>query len=251
MPPEAVEGREVDHRGDMYSLGVALFEMTFGRLPYDSSSTSVQERLRMHREAAVQFPEAWPPGLPASWRDVLAKLLAKDPNRRYADFEGLIRDLKKHQPVDLPNANPLLRGLAWLFDGFLVSSPLVIVELVLSSVLPLLSTMIEVAIALGICFLQARWATTPGKRLFQVRIVDQHGLTPGRSVLATRAVFQFVWVWSTAFGHVMNLLGLPILGGLVAMLVGIFILTEMLFVLFGKGLSLHDRLLGTRVVLNA
>ncbi len=251
MPPEAVEGREVDHRGDMYSLGVALFEMTFGRLPYDTSSTNVQERLRMHREAAVQFPEAWPPGLPQSWRDVLTTLLDKDPDQRYDDFDGLIRDLLKHQPVDLPNASPLLRGLAWLFDGFLVSSPLVIVELVLSDVLPLLSALVEVAIGLGICFLQARWGTTPGKRLFQIRIVDQHGLTPGRSVLATRAIFQFVWVWSTAFGHVMDLVRLPIVGGIVGTLVGIFILTEMLFVLFGKGRSLHDRLLRTRVVLNA
>jgi hypothetical protein len=49
----------------------------------------------------------------------------------------------------------------------------------------------------------------------------------------------------------MDLVRLPIVGGIVGTLVGIFILTEMLFVLFGKGRSLHDRLLRTRVVLNA
>ena len=254
MSPEATQGSETDHRSDMYSLGIALFEMTFGRLPYDSPDGDLLKLLQLHREAPVEFPDPWPSELPLEWRNLLAKLLEKAPDRRYAHFADLIEDLKRLEPATLPTASPLLRGLAWLFDGFLVSSPLMIIALV-SKMAPGQANplfVVSVAcVAFAICLLQAWWGTTPGKRLFQICIVDQHGLLPRRSVLGVRAAFQFAWAWSIVLTGPLQLLGLTPLGQLIGTLVGLFILAEMVLVLVGKGRSIHDRILRTRVVLDA
>lgn len=255
MAPESFDGSDIDQRGDLYSLGVALFEMTFGKLPFDSSSTDIRERVRLVREARVAFPDSWPVGLPESWREVLARLLEKDPHDRYPDFESLIADLRRHQPVALTTASPLLRGVAWLFDSFIISSLLLPVVSVLAPparfAFPLVRTVIEAAILLSVCSLQAWWGTTPGKRLFQIRIVDQHGLKPSRSVLGSRAVFQFLWAWATLFDDFALSPGLSLVVRSLLGIAIVFTIAELGSALFGGGRSLHDRILGTRVVLDA
>ena len=255
MSPEATQGITPDHRSDMYSLGVTLFEMTFGRLPYTCDSTDLHERLRLHREAAIEFPEQWPAELPEAWRDVLEKLLAKNPADRYADFKQLVADLRKLQPVELPTARPVLRWLAWTFDGFLLSSPIVMLSFMLPvdgrPLVQLSGALLAALIPLGAAYLQAWWGTTPGKKLFQIRIVDMHGLHPRKSALGLRSAFQFLWVWNLVVQNLLHFFGLIDLAFAVLVLVFLFILAEMGFAVLGKGRSLHDRFFGTRVVLDA
>ncbi len=255
ISPEAAVGRGIDHRGDMYSLGVTLFQMTFGRLPYTATSSDVKERLRLHCDAAVEFPAFWPPEVPLGWRRVLAKLLEKDPDNRYSEFAEVIAEFKRLEPATLPTASPLLRGFAWLFDGFMVAAPLAVIGLVFASnprtILAWMGAASSAAIAVGISALQASWGTTPGKRLFQIRIVDQHGLPPPKPILGTRAAFQFAWAWAIVADSALRYLAMADFGQLINGLVLLFTLVEMGFVLFGKGRSLHDRLFRTRVVLDA
>lgn len=256
MAPEATLGQATDHRSDMYSLGVTLFEMTFGRLPYqNSNSRNLVELLRQHREAPVDFPDPWPAHIPAAWRDVLSRLLAKNPADRYPDFQSLIADLKKLQPVALPAARPLLRLLAWMFDTFLLAAPVALLAFLLISwnrpVLQLAGVLSLALIPLGASYLQAWWGTTPGKKLFQIRIVDQHGLRPASSVLALRAVFQFLVVWDLVAGLLFNLLGLADIAATVSLLVLAFLVVEGVCTVLTRRYALHDLFFGTRVVLDA
>ncbi len=77
--PEQTEDREPDARGDLYSLGVVLFEMLSGTLPF--SGKSLNDILAAHRSAPV-------PRLPErvqQYQPIIDRLLAKDPKDRYAN----------------------------------------------------------------------------------------------------------------------------------------------------------------------
>jgi serine/threonine protein kinase len=76
--PEQIDNREPDSRGDLYSLGVVLFEMLSGSLPF--MGKTLADILAAHRSAPV-------PRLPENlslYQPIIDRLLAKDPNNRYA-----------------------------------------------------------------------------------------------------------------------------------------------------------------------
>ena len=114
--------------------------------------------------------------------------------------------------------------------------------------------MIEVlstSVPLAAMFLQARWGTTPGKRLFQLRIVDSHGLPLSRSLLAFRMAFQFIPIWIMPITGVLEVFGLVLLSSVVQLAAVVFITVDAGFALFfPQGKSVHDLLLGTRVVID-
>ncbi len=265
LAPEVIQGARPDVRSDMYSLGVTLFEMTFGRLPYSTSSGSLSETFRAHQEAPIEFPDPWPPDLPQGWRDVLARLLAKSPGERYESYGQLIGDLRELQPIALPRAGRLQRALAWLVDLALLYAPLMLYLAAIQAGNELLRQrhlarwILSAAagfVPLAGCYFAMRWGTTPGKKLFQLRIVDRHGLRPLQSILGARAVIQFAPIWTiVAAGVIVALVPTPAGKGLAAML-GVIALASLLvdagFALFyEQGRSLHDLFFGTRVVLDA
>ena len=100
-------------------------------------------------------------------------------------------------------------------------------------------------------WLQSVWTSSPGKALFQLRIVDRHGLTPGRSVLAGRMALQLLPAWGMVVGNAVALVLGDFLGmGLtVGAMVASAIDASVAFVR-RDGRSLHDFLFRTRVVLD-
>jgi tetratricopeptide (TPR) repeat protein len=82
MSPEQALGHTVDGRADLYALGVLLYELTTGRLPFtgDDPLTIVSQ----HVHAPVVPPRALRPDLPRALERVIMRLLAKDPAERFA-----------------------------------------------------------------------------------------------------------------------------------------------------------------------
>ncbi|HUS68750.1 MAG TPA: serine/threonine-protein kinase, partial [Kofleriaceae bacterium] len=90
MPPEAALGRDVDERGDLYSLGVILYQLASGVLPI--TGETVQELLM--RQARDTPRDLRTFGVPPEIADVVARLMAKDPAARYVDAGAAQRALE-------------------------------------------------------------------------------------------------------------------------------------------------------------
>src|SRR5688572_23254441 len=117
LSPETARGEKTDTRSDIYSLGVTLFELTFGKLPYEFSGVSIAERLDAHLTQTPSFPVPWPETVPESWRDILQRMLEKDPADRYQNYGELMADLTRVVPKRLIPAPRVSRLIAWLFDA--------------------------------------------------------------------------------------------------------------------------------------
>lgn len=92
MSPEQVRGENADHRSDLFSFGVVLFEMLAAEKPFQGDN----EAALMH---AIVY--ATPPSLksydtetPAALQSVVDKMLEKEPDKRYKNVDDLLRDLK-------------------------------------------------------------------------------------------------------------------------------------------------------------
>jgi len=82
MAPEQALGKTVDGRADLYALGVVLYELTTGRVPFlgDDPLATISQ----HLHAPVVPPRMLRPDLPRSIETVILRLLAKDPAQRFA-----------------------------------------------------------------------------------------------------------------------------------------------------------------------
>ncbi|MEO0562386.1 MAG: protein kinase, partial [Chloroflexota bacterium] len=100
MSPEQGQGRSLDHRSDLYSLSVVLYEMLTGVVPY-TAETPVAVIFK-HIQEPVPTPLMHRPDLPNAIEDVLNKALAKDPADRY-DTATEIVDALAAASVELPS----------------------------------------------------------------------------------------------------------------------------------------------------
>ncbi|TBO31532.1 serine/threonine protein kinase [Aquabacterium lacunae] len=104
MSPEQLSGQTIDGRSDLYSLGVALFQLLTGQLPYRNDSMAM-----LMRAIAQEEPPSvcsLRPELPPALADVVALALQKHPNTRYADGHQMAEDLRAvlamlSSPVDV------------------------------------------------------------------------------------------------------------------------------------------------------
>ncbi len=91
--PEQARNGFVDGRSDIYSLGIVMYEMVTGRVPYDGDTT-VAVALQ-HLQEEMTPPSEYATDLPISMEKIILKCTQKNPDRRYQTIEELLNDLRR------------------------------------------------------------------------------------------------------------------------------------------------------------
>jgi uncharacterized RDD family membrane protein YckC len=262
VAPELVDGAGLSIQSDMYALGVTLFELVFGRLPFPLLGETVRERLQTHRAAAIEFPNPWPPSIPREFKSLIERLMAKNPQARFPDYESLISELSSIAPVSTTAAGFAPRAMACIVDQLLLLmaiAPFAIVIFAINGMrlvgtlnirllIPIIAFASVIVPGLYLLAIYRGWPSV-GRYLFQLRIVEEHGLAPRREQLVPREVLRNALAWCLPLALYVSLtsesLAQFIEFGLIVFLA---INTITLFLMRGRK-ALHDYLCHSQVVL--
>ncbi len=97
MSPEQVRSlKEADHRTDLYSLGITLYQMLTGRVPFDPHQTDFDIREAIVRREFPR-PSTFNPYLPPEVDDLVMKALAKDPDERFQSAVEMMQEMERLQ----------------------------------------------------------------------------------------------------------------------------------------------------------
>ena len=91
--PEHARGGFTDAKSDLYSLGVVMYEMLTGKLPFEAD-TPVSVALK-HIQEEPKEPKSLNPSIPNAVNDIVMKAMKKDPNLRYQNASEMLRDLNR------------------------------------------------------------------------------------------------------------------------------------------------------------
>jgi serine/threonine protein kinase len=121
MSPEQIQLDALDHRTDIYSLGVVMFRLLTGRAPYEAESSYALTHKILHGETTGV--RTLRPALPPRFDQIVTRAMARDRNDRYATWQEFAQDLAQIVEIDMPTDNATdaerfqrLRGLSFFRD---------------------------------------------------------------------------------------------------------------------------------------
>lgn len=111
--PEQARGGYSDEKSDIYSLGISMFEMLTGRVPFNGETT-VAIAIK-HIQEEMPSPREYVPEIPQCVESIIYKCCEKSPDRRYQNMQELIADLK--QALLTPDVDFVVRGEHEMMGG--------------------------------------------------------------------------------------------------------------------------------------
>jgi hypothetical protein len=129
MSPEQALGRHVDHRADLYALGIVLYEGVTGQRPFGGDS--LFDVLKQQIEALPPAPHALRSDLPPELAEIIQRALAKHPDHRFASARELVNALERvaerlpresFAPLGVPSAGAAPATAAHSFGSFATST---------------------------------------------------------------------------------------------------------------------------------
>ncbi|HRQ24479.1 MAG TPA: protein kinase, partial [Anaerolineales bacterium] len=97
MAPEQASGKSIDHRADIYALGIVLYQMVTGRLPFKGDTPLAIMLLKNTQK--VPNPRQYSPDLPRAAENILIKALARNPEERFKDMQEFAAALEGRNMV--------------------------------------------------------------------------------------------------------------------------------------------------------
>ena len=101
MSPEQFIGDKLDTRSDIYSLGISLYQMLSGKLPFDASTLNAMAKQHFYQKP-VPLTKI-DPHIPAKVNSLVRKMIEKHPDNRFQNMEELLREIWEIRQVTAPN----------------------------------------------------------------------------------------------------------------------------------------------------
>lgn len=262
VAPELIKGEGLSIQSDMYALGVTLFELVFGRVPFRLEGETMLQKLMTHQSATIEFPSPWPKSIPIEFKKLLEKLLSKKPSDRFLNYETLLEELEAIAPVNTTAAGFAPRAMAYFVDQLCLltaMSPFAATIFAMNGMttpgmlnfrllIPIIAFASLIVPGLYLLMMYRGWPS-PGRYLFQLRIVEEHGLAPRREQLVPREVLRNAFAWCIPLALYISLTSEVLAQSIeIGLFLFLSINTVTLFLMKGRK-ALHDYLCRSQVVL--
>lgn len=120
LAPESAQGKEPNEKVDIYSLGIVLYELLSGSVPFRGKTPT--EIAIKHLREKIPYVRSFNPSIPQSVENIILKATAKDPDQRYASANEMLLDLQRcllpqYQDVERINITPKQVPVVEVDDG--------------------------------------------------------------------------------------------------------------------------------------
>jgi len=144
ISPEQVQSKRGDCRSDIYAVGVMLYEMLTGQVPFPGDNALIVMNAKLHNDAPS--PRAIDPEISSGVENILLRALARDPEERYASAHNLAQDLQYPEQAAAATSAPPRSRRGWLRAWRTSAAPYLGFTIGLTLVAPLLTLLAYVAL---------------------------------------------------------------------------------------------------------